>query len=52
MINKELQKNGIEGVTIRITSYRAEKLAYRFEGPEDLVPKAEKIINQVLSNKQ
>ena len=51
MINKELQKNGIEGVSVRITSYRAEKLAYRFEGPEALIPKAEKVINQVLSDK-
>ena len=47
MINKELQKNGLDGVNVRISSYRAEKLTYRFEGPEDLIPKAEKIISQL-----
>ena len=47
MIKKELEKNGIEGVTVRIVSYGSEKLSYRFEGPEDLIPKAEQIIKQL-----
>jgi len=47
MMMKELQKNGVEGLTVRIASYRAEKLNYRFEGPEELIPKAEVIIKQL-----
>lgn len=47
MIMKELQKHGLEGVTVRIDSYKAEKLSYRFEGPENLIPKAEQIINKL-----
>lgn len=50
MIMKELQKNGVEGVKVRIASYKAEKLSYRFEGPEDLIPKAEQIIKQLLGS--
>jgi hypothetical protein len=47
MMMKELQKNGMEGLTVRINSYKSERLSYRFEGPEDLIPKAEHIIKQL-----
>jgi hypothetical protein len=47
MMMKELQKSGLDGLTVRIASYRSEKLSYRFEGPENLIPKAEQIIKQL-----
>jgi len=47
MMMKELQKNGLEDLTVRITSYKSEKLSYQFEGPEELIPKAEHIVKQL-----
>lgn len=47
MMMKELQNNGLDGLTVRIASYRSEKLSYQFEGPENLIPKAEVIIKQL-----
>jgi hypothetical protein len=47
MMMKELQKNGLDGLTVRIASYRSEKLSYQFKGPENMIPKAEQIIKQL-----